>query len=422
MKFSTTGVRNQPLTGRGRFSGEKNRMHVPLLDLKRQLIPLRDEILAAVTEVIDSTQYIMGPRVESLEQNIADYSGTGNAIGVTSGTDAILASLMTLGVGHGDYVVTTPYTFFATVGCILRLGAIPIFADIDPATFNIDPDEIVKVLEENDAQSRPIKAIMPVHLYGQCADMQKILTIAGEYGVPVVEDAAQAIGACCPVAQDGKRIWKRAGSMGIAGCFSFFPSKNLGCIGDGGMVVSNDDVFSEALRIIRGHGGAPKYHHAVVGGNFRLDPIQAAVLDIKLKHLPQWHKDRRENAELYNGLFTESGLVDDGLIGLPVAMYRQAADEETELHDYHIYNQYVIRCRKRDELMEFLRQEDVGVEIYYPIPLHKQKCMEGVPLETVDFPESEKAALETLALPIYPELTDAMQVYVVEKIIEFYKK
>ncbi len=260
-------------------------MKVPLLDLKEQLLPLREEILGAVTEVIDSTGYILGPRVEDLEKSVAEYCGTSGAIGVASGTDALLAALMALGVGTGDMVVTTPYTFFATMGCILRLGARPLFVDIDPVSFNIDPDEIERALGDDQRLAEKVKAILPVHLYGQCADMARIMDISARYNIPVLEDAAQAIGAAYPMIKDGKLTWLKAGSMSSAGCFSFFPSKNLGGIGDGGVITSNDPELAELIRVIRVHGGAPKYHHAIVGGNFRLDPVQAAVLSIKLPHL-----------------------------------------------------------------------------------------------------------------------------------------
>jgi dTDP-4-amino-4,6-dideoxygalactose transaminase len=301
----------------------------------------------------------------------------------------------------------------------MRLGARPVFADIDPVSFNIDPERLGAVLA-NAAWAGKIKAILPVHLYGQCADMASILALAAEYGIPVVEDAAQAIGASCPVADNGKTIWRRAGSMGDAGCFSFFPSKNLGGIGDGGMITVSDNKLAELIRIIRVHGGAPRYHHAILGGNFRLDPIQAVALNIKLPHLPDWHKARRRNAALYNKFMTEYGLIDE-LIQVPTAVYRDAA-VAAGVEDYHIYNQFVIRCQRRDDLKEHLLQADVGCEIYYPIPLHKQGCVLAYALDKLAFPEAEKAAVETLALPIYPELTAEMIHYVVEKIAEFYGK
>ena len=395
-------------------------MRVPLLDLKQQLAPLRDDILLEITELLDSTGYIMGPKVEALEEEIASYCGANYGIGVSSGTDALLAVLMALDVGRGDYVITTPYTFIATLGCILRLGAKPLFVDIDPKSFNIDPDFLAETLESGAVPLEKIKALIPVHLYGQCADMERIMDLARRYGLPVVEDAAQAIGAACPLGSGDQLAWHKAGSMGTAGCFSFFPSKNLGAIGDGGMITVNDPELAEKIRIIRGHGGSPKYHHGVLGGNFRLDPIQAVALRIKLPHLPDWHQARRSNADLYDQLFKASGLVDDGSLGLPARIYQAAALDSGQNPDYHIFNQYVLRCKDRDQLRDHLLKEMVGVEIYYPIPLHKQELM-GPEYHDLALPQAEKAALQTLALPIYPELTDEMQHYVVEKIIEFFR-
>jgi len=394
-------------------------MKVPLLDLHGQLKPLRDEIVAAVTGVIDSTTYIMGPKVEELEREVAAYSGAAHGIGVASGTDALLAALMTIGVGTGDLVLTTPYSFFATMGCILRLGARPLFVDIDPVSYNIDPTLIEEVLAADPVRRARIKAIIPVHLYGQCADMARIMAIADRYRIPVVEDAAQAIGAACPMPVNGKVEWRRAGSMGLAGCFSFFPSKNLGGVGDGGMIVCQDADFAERTRVIRVHGGAPKYHHGVVGGNFRLDPIQAVVLAIKLPHLDSWHRQRRENAERYRRLFSKTGL-EDGRVKLPVAVYEAAAAGPGGHPDFHIYNQFVIRVERRDALRSYLQAAGIGVEVYYPIPLHRQKCLDGLGYEDLAYPVSEAAAAETLALPIFPELTAAMQEQVVAAIVAFY--
>lgn len=394
-------------------------MRVPLLDLHEQLKPLRDDILAGITEVLDSTGYIMGPRVETLERDVADYCQANHGIGVTSGTDALLAVLMALGIGPGDLVLTTPYTFVATIGCILRLGAIPLFADIDPVTFNIDPAKTATALADP-AYAGKIKAILPVHLFGQCADMTAIMALGQQYGLPVVEDAAQAIGAVYPWRQDGAVTWRRAGSMGVAGCFSFFPSKNLGGIGDGGMITVNDSELAARIRIIRVHGGEPKYHHAVLGGNFRLDPIQAVALSVKLPHLPAWHKARRRNAARYQALFSESGLVDRGKVSLPVAVYADEAQASGGTIDYHIYNQYVIRVRNRDGLKAYLQEQGIGSEIYYPIPMHKQGCVAHLGMNELSFPEAERAAIETLALPIYPELTESMQRLVVEAIVGYY--
>jgi len=397
-------------------------MRVPLLDLHGQMAPLREEILAAVTEVIDSTQYILGPKVEQFEKKIAVYCGSSHGVGVASGTDALLAALMVLGIGPGDAVLTTPYSFFATMGCILRLGARPVFADIDPVTYNIDPKRMAEALAQDARAEKRIKAIIPVHLYGQCADMGAILALAGEYKLPVVEDAAQAIGAVYPMQSDGQTVWHRAGSMGEAGCFSFFPSKNLGGIGDGGLITCNDPELAERLRIIRVHGGAPKYHHGVVGGNFRIDPIQTVVLEIKLARLPEWHRARRRNAANYRSLFAQTGLLENGAISLPVAVYQAEGATVGDGCDYHIYNQFVIRARDRDGLLQHLQNNEVGAEIYYPIPLHRQGCLAGLGYEEACFPEAERAALETLALPIFPELTSEMQSFVVEKIAEFYTK
>ena len=394
-------------------------MRVPLLDLHEQLKPLRDDILAGITEVLDSTTYIMGPRVEALEKEIARYCQTTQGIGVASGTDALLAVLMALNIGPGDLILTTPYTFVATIGCILRLGARPLFADIDPLTYNIDPKKAAAVLADPDHAGK-VKAILPVHLYGQCADMAAIMALAAKHDLPVVEDAAQAIGAVYPWRQGETVTWRRAGSMGVAGCFSFFPSKNLGGIGDGGMITVNDEELAARIRVIRVHGGEPKYHHAVLGGNFRLDPIQAVALSVKLPHLPDWHRARRQNAELYHRLFSETGLVDKGLVSLPMATYAEAARTTGGEVDHHIYNQYVIRVRRRDALKAYLQENGIGAEIYYPIPMHKQGCVSHLGMNALSFPEAERAAAETLALPIYPELTPAMLHLVVETIADYF--
>ena len=393
-------------------------MKVPLLDLQAQLSYLEKDLIDAVTRVIKSTRYIQGPEVEGLEKEIAEYSQTAYAVGVTSGTDALLVSLMGLGIGPGDMVLTTPYSFFATMGVILRLGAIPVFADIDPISFNIDTTRMAEILSAD--KERKIKAIIPVHLYGQCADMTVILQLAQKYGLPVIEDAAQAIGAEYPMVQNGKVDYRRAGSMGTAGCFSFFPSKNLGGIGDGGMVVSQDKKFAEKVNLLRNHGAYPKYFHKLVGGNFRLDPIQAVALRVKLPYLERWHKQRMENASLYNRLFAETGLIAEQKILVPTSVYAEGLNTEKEKHNTHIYNQYVLRTKNRNELIKWLGENNIGCEIYYPVPLHKQECLRGLAIRT-HCPEAERAANETLALPIYPELTDDMQAYVVEKIVQFYR-
>ena len=390
-------------------------MRIPLLDLGSQLIPLRQEIIDAVTKVIDSTTYIQGPEVIGLESEVADYCNTTSAIGVSSGTDALLVALMALKIGPGDRVLTTSYSFFATMGVILRCGAKPVFADIDPVSYNIDPVAMAAVLENDTEKS--IKAIIPVHLYGQCADMTSIMALAKQYDIPVVEDAAQAIGAEYP---SGSGEWRRSGSMGIAGCFSFFPSKNLGGIGDGGMVVSNDSTFGELVRMLRNHGAEPKYYHAEIGGNFRLDPIQATVLRIKLKHLEDWHAARRENAITYNALFAETSLIEEQKLQLPVAVYKEQAELSGKSRNYHIYNQYILAVENRDGLIKWLSSKDIGCEIYYPLCLHEQECLARLINKPV-LPHAEKAARSTLALPVYPELTLEMQKYVVDQIVAFYQ-
>ncbi len=377
-------------------------MKVPLLDLKAQLDSIRDEVKFAVDEVLESTRYIMGPKVTELEEKIAGYCGTTFGVGVSSGTDALLISLMALDIRSGDLVLTTPYSFFATAGVISRLNAIPVFVDIDPDTYNIDPQKIQEWFRYNSDKIEKVKAIVPVHLYGQCADMDPILAIANQYNIPVIEDAAQAIGSRYP----SKNGIKRAGSMGTIGCFSFFPSKNLGGIGDGGMVTTGDEQLAEKLIKLRNHGSYPKYYHAMIGGNFRLDPIQAAVLLVKLKYLDTWHSGRQKNAIFYDEHIPKNGFKK------PTIAYQR---------DYHIYNQYILSVpEKRDELVEFLHSNDIGCEVYYPVPFHLQECFQYLGYKKGDFPLSEYAAEHTVALPIYPELTDAMQRFVIEKIMEFY--
>ncbi len=394
-------------------------MNVPLLDLAPQTNRFRDEILAALTEVVDSTRYILGPRVSEFEQSIAKYCGTCDAVGVSSGTDALLVSLMALGIGPGDLVLTTPFTFFATMGSIVRVGALPVFADVDPQSLNIDPLQMAEVLERDHQGEHRIKAIIPVHLFGQCADMEAIDRLARKYDVAVIEDAAQAIGAEYPFAgKDGSVHWKRAGSMGLAGCFSFFPSKNLGGIGDGGIVTTEDPAFGERLRCFRNHGADPKYYHPHIGGNFRLDPIQACVLSVKLPHLEQWHRQRRRNAARYAEFFSAAGLSDE-TVRLPEAVYSRAEDAAN--HDYHIYNQFVIRVPRRDELREHLQAASIGCEVYYPVCLHQQQCLAPYGYGDQFFVNAEQAARDSLALPIYPELSEEQQAFVVESIARFYR-
>ncbi|MBW2136775.1 MAG: DegT/DnrJ/EryC1/StrS family aminotransferase [Deltaproteobacteria bacterium] len=380
-------------------------MKVPLLDLKKQYAVIQEEVVRATEEVCASQQFILGPKVEELERRVSSYCGCGFAVGVSSGTDALLISLMAAGVSAGDYVVTTPYTFFATIGSISRLGARPIISDIDPLTYNIDPAKIRDGIKSMEGESRlRVKAIIPVHLYGQCADMESITEISREYDLTVIEDAAQAIGAEYEFS-DGKV--KRAGSMGHYGCFSFFPSKNLGAFGDGGMVTTNNEALFERLKILRVHGADPKYYHRVIGGNFRLDALQAAILLVKLRYLDRWTEQRIRNANMYRRLFEKSGL---DFIGLPL-----------EKEKRHIYNQFVIRVpERRDELRAFLRERGVGTEVYYPVPLHMQECFRYLGYRENDFPIAKKAAEETLALPIFPELEEGQINYVVESIKKFF--
>lgn len=378
-------------------------LNVPLLDLKAQLEGRREEMHRAAIELIDSTRYIGGPKIVELEQRIAAYVGAGHGIGVSSGTDALLVSLMALDVGEDDIVLTTPFSFFATAGVVARLGAQPVFVDIEPSTYNMSPAVLAEWFAENAARVDRVKAIVPVHLYGQCADMDPISALAQERGIPVVEDAAQAIGASYPSTL-GER---RAGSMSPLGCFSFFPSKNLGGIGDGGMVVTSDDELAEKLRCLRNHGGKPKYYHAMIGGNFRLDPIQAAVLLVKLPHLDSWHRMRQQNAAYYDEHLDVEGLIN------PALAYGR---------ERHIYNQYVISVpHRRDELRVHLKEAGIGHEVYYPVPFHLQECFAHLGYRRGDFPESEHAAEHTIALPVYPELTSEMQDYVVETIRAFYE-
>lgn len=377
-------------------------MGVPLLDLKAHHEPLQREIMVALEQVFKSQAFILGSEVGRLEERIAAYCQSQYGVGVTSGTDALLIALIALGIGPGDEVITTPYSFFATAGVIARLGAKPVFVDIDLTTYNIDPAKISQVV------TTKTKAIIPVHLYGQCADMGPVMKVAKEYNLSIIEDAAQAIGS---EYQDGRR----ACSMGTIGCLSFFPSKNLGCLGDGGMAVTSDPELAERMRILRVHGSKPKYYHRLIGGNFRLDTIQAAVLNIKLNYLDEWTRKRQENAIRYGELFKRSGLVDRGNVRLPAPIYL-----ESGVRHYHIYNQFVLRVDRRDALVAFLKQKEIGVEIYYPVPFHLQECFEYLGYREGDFPESERAAKETIALPIYPELTREQQAEVVDAVTAFY--
>jgi dTDP-4-amino-4,6-dideoxygalactose transaminase len=362
-------------------------MKVPLLDLKAQWATIREAALAAVTEVLDSQVCIGGPKVAELEQKIAAISDCKYAVGVSSGTDALLCSLMALGIGPGDEVITTPFTFFATAGSIVRTGATPVFADIDPRTYNINPDLI------EPAVTNRAKAIMPVHLFGQMCDMDPIMAVADRHSLYVIEDAAQSITASYK--------GRKAGSIGTVGCFSFFPSKNLGGAGDGGMIVTNDETLYQRLSVMRNHGAKPKYYHNYVGGNFRLDPIQAALLTLKLLHLDTWSEARRRNAQLYDNRFrgrcTTAPYIRPDCIS--------------------IYNQYVIRVRERDRTIAHLKAAEIGSEVYYPLPLHLQKCFQQLGYAGGRLPESERAARDVLALPIYPEMTADMLTYVADTVL-----
>jgi dTDP-4-amino-4,6-dideoxygalactose transaminase len=377
-------------------------MKIPLLDLKAQYAAIKDEVKIAVDDVLESQVFILGPKVDELEKNVAVYSQVKHAVGVSSGTDALLVALMALDIKPGDEVITTPFTFFSTAGVISRLCARPVFVDIDPVTFNINPEKIEGVI------TKKTRAIIPIHLFGQCADMSAVMEIAGKHNLFVIEDAAQSIGA-------GYR-GRRAGSMGHMGIFSFFPSKNLGGFGDGGMVVTNDGALYERLRILRVHGSKPKYYHKIIGGNFRLDALQAAVLNVKLKYLDEWSRKRRENAEYYDLKFRDSGLVLRGAVTTPRPVHKAGGDR-----NYHIYNQYTIRAKDRDMLQAHLNAHTVGTEIYYPLPLHLQECFKDLGYQKGDLPVSEDAAGSVLSLPIYPELTPSQQDYVVERIVAFYR-
>jgi len=368
-------------------------MKVPLLDLTAQYKTIRWQVRSAIDRVCESQLFILGPEVTACERDIASFCGASHAIGVSSGTDALLVALMAAGVAPGDEVITSPFTFFATAGVIARLGARPVFVDIEAENFNLDPDAIESRL------TRRTKAILPVHLFGRCAAMEPILEIAAKHGLTVIEDAAQSIGA-------RNSHGHAAGTIGDLGCFSFFPSKNLGAFGDAGMVVTQNAKLAESVRVLRVHGGKPKYYHKQIGGNFRLDALQAAVLRVKLSYLPLWTAGRRQNAARYRELFDHSGLSPH--VTLPQDV------------PGHIYNQFVIRCVNRDVLQAFLREREIETEIYYPVPLHLQECFAELGYARGEFPQAEAAAQEVLALPIYPELSEEQQCYVVDQICEFY--
>jgi dTDP-4-amino-4,6-dideoxygalactose transaminase len=400
-------------------------MNIPLLDLKAQYRSLKTELDKAILDVAESQYFILGPKVKELEENIAAYVGTKHAIGVSSGTDALLLAMMALNIGPGDGVLVPTFSFFATAGVVSRLGATPIFVDMDPVSFNIDPEALRAVHAKYTEAGLNIKAICPVHLFGQVADMDPILKFAEEHNMVVVEDCAQAIGSKY---KDGRM----AGSIGTVGCFSFFPSKNLGGYGDGGIITVNDDELAHRIEIMRVHGGEPKYYHKTIGGNFRLDALQAAVLNVKLPHLKDWSAKRRENADRYNRMLIEKGLAsetgkqnfdDANKVLIPKSIYEQngAAEEGSHAY-YHIYNQYCLRVEKRDELIQHLRDNSVGCEIYYPVAFHKQECFADVASFNDAFPETDKVTETIFSIPIYPELTEEMQQYVVDTIAAFFGK
>ncbi len=370
-------------------------MKVPLLDLAQQENAVRGDVASAVLAVLDSQRFILGPEVEACEEAVARYSRCAHAVGVSSGSDAILISLMAAGIQAGDEVITTPFTFFATVGAVVRLGARPVFVDIDPDTFNIDATRVAQAVTER------TRAIIPVHLYGQMADMAPILDVAREHDLAVVEDAAQAIGA--------ERSGTRAGSAGHYGCLSFFPSKNLGAAGDAGMVVTNDPETYATLRCLRGHGSSPKYYHRRVGGNFRLDALQAAVIRTKLPHLDAWTEARRANAERYDRLFDSVGLVAGGAVKPPPVTAER-----------HVFNQYVLRVKERDALAAFLKENEIDSAVYYPLPMHLQQCFVDLGHRVGDFPEAEQASRESLAIPIAPHVSEEQTVSVVDTVARFY--
>lgn len=387
-------------------------MKVPLLDLKPQYQSLKKELDDALLRVAESQYFILGPEVEEMEKQFCDFLGCKYSYGVSSGTDALLLALMAAGIQPGDEVILPTYSFFATAGVVARLNAKPVLVDSDPVTFNINAEDIESKI------TGKTKAIIPVHLYGQSADMKRIMKIAEKHNLFVIEDGAQAISAQF---EDGKAV----GTIGHIGCFSFFPSKNLGCFGDGGLVVTNDDDLAYKLKIMRVHGGDPKYVHKVIGGNFRIDALQAAVLKVKLPHLNSWSRKRRENAKLYTKLFIEKGLaVKEGKTEFDVnnkVLLPKAVYENDTLQNYHIYNQYVVRVQQRDDLRKFLTDNSIGTEIYYPIPFHLQECFNYLGYKKGDFPVAEFCADTSIALPIFPELSDEQINYVVDKFSEFLK-
>ncbi|HVF70113.1 MAG TPA: DegT/DnrJ/EryC1/StrS family aminotransferase [Chthoniobacterales bacterium] len=394
-------------------------MRVPLLDLSEQYTSLADSLRAEIDEVLAAQHFILGPKVKAFEQAVAGYCQSPYAIGVSSGTDALLAIFMAMGLGPGDAVITSDYSFFASGSCVARVGATPVFIDIDPVTYNISIDALEHYLtascrQESDGSLRTpkghkVQAIVPVHLFGLCCDMDRIAEVAGRHGIPVIEDAAQALGA--EFMFKGRAA--KAGTMGSAGTFSFYPSKNLGAAGDAGLIVCREESFATRLRHCRQHGMEPRYYHQFIGGNFRLDELQAAILNVKLPWLDKWSAARRKVADTYREEFERLNLSDR--ITLPSEPYRTSG-----LAHHHIYHQYVIRTDRRDELRDHLSKREIGTAIYYPVPLHAQECFRYLGSESEDFPEATRAAKETLALPIYPELSREAQRYVAESIAEFY--
>ena len=395
-------------------------MRVPLLDLGEQYRALSKPIREAINDVLASHRFILGPKVQAFESAICAYCDAPCAVGVSSGTDALLAILMALGIGPGDAVITTPYTFFATAGCIARVGARPLFADIDPETCNICPSAIRECIEENSQidssgalktkTGEKIRAIVPVHLFGLCCEMDALSEISERFQFHLIEDAAQAIGAEFPL--DGRAA--KAGTIGEVGLFSFYPSKNLAAAGDAGMIVCHDETLARKLRALREHGMDPRYFHNVIGGNFRLDEIQAAILGVKLRFLDKWAAARRAAADFYTAEFKRAGLTER--VSLPAEPYRHRG-----LTNHHVYHQYVVRTPKRDALRGHLSKREIETAIYYPLGLHEQKCFVYLGYKKGDFPETERAARETLALPIYPDISREEQRYVVEAIVEFFE-
>jgi len=396
-------------------------MRVPLLDLSQQYAALAEPIRAQIEEVLAIQHFILGPKVEAFEAAIARYCGSPHAIGVSSGTDALLAVFMAMNLGPGDAVITSDYSFFATGSCVARVGATPVFIDIDPVTYNLSTTALERYLtdscrRESDGSLRTqkgekVRAIVPVHLFGLCCDMSSVLEIAERFQLPVIEDAAQALGAEYPF----REMTAKAGTMGVAGTFSFYPSKNLGAAGDAGMIVCQDETLAKRIRHCRQHGMEPRYYHHFIGGNFRLDEIQAAILGVKLPHLDEWSAARRNVADNYREEFERLGLTNR--ITLPAEPFR-----EQGLTSHHIYHQYVIRTAQRDALQAHLTRKEIGTAIYYPLALHEQECFRYLGYRAGDFPEAERAAHETLALPIYPELSREAQRYVAESMAEFFNQ